>query len=322
MLLQRSIQFEQYKDVKEEELLIWDFIAQKIGDYNEVDWKWIKGLLYGKEKRNESKIYFKIHGELNAFIDRVISRDERVRILSFLRDNCRECLFIEDYDETCICNFEDECARLITKNLKQSKFDQVHGMVHEEPQPNLFEIALGHSSREYEDWEKVIMENIPNFTIYQTPVSKDILLQIAYEFIEDFRNAEKTCDIKTTPLTTPQHYENSLYTLIGKRANRFLFKDFNPVYQVFFIVYIIMCLPNCNHLEGEEELLKNIELYLEGAQINGGKQKLKEALQKIEKQIQTTGMSNNENMQEIHFHFHNKVGQVIGNVENLNITKK
>ena len=313
----RSINYKEHQNLKEEDLLVMDFLFQKIEDYTEVDWRWIKSLLYGHEEIIDNKICFSVKdGELEGFADRILLRNERVRILSFLRDNCRECLFGEEYDEKCICDFENECARLIAQNLKRNKTEQQIEEDSGDPIPDLKAIALEHFKRDNEDWEKKIIDNLPNFTIFQIAVPKDILLQIAYDFMNSFHN-------EPIPSMDPQYYENDLYTLIAQRSNRQLFKDFNPVYQTFFIMDILINSAMSYHSDKERTFAAKIEEYLEKhAQINRQKNVIQQKRQEIIAMIQHTLEKGNEEHKEIHLHFHEKVGQVIGNVENLNTSKE
>ena len=271
VLLQlKSIDFNLYQHHTEKDLLISALNGEEITDYSTINWRWISNDLYGEEYTDDGKIYsFDINGELEKFIRRIIPRDEVVRILTFLRDHCRECLFGEFYDEQCVCNFETECARLISQNIEESKRDQFHGDFREWPRPNLREIAMPPQNKPvHTDKEKTILKAIPNYPANNPPVSKDALLRVAYEFIEDFRAAVKNFEEsgrndRYKPCMSYKQHAEGIYNRIIKRANRYLYWYRDPVYQVFFILGCLMGVPDHHRTWYEQTFAEGIGDYLE-----------------------------------------------------------
>ena len=122
LLRLKSVDFNHYQHLSEKDLLINALSGEEITDYSEIDWRWISDELYSEVySDNKWTFSFEIDGKLEKFIRHIIPRDEVVRILTFLRDHCRECLFGEVYNEQCVCDFETECARLISQNIEESK---------------------------------------------------------------------------------------------------------------------------------------------------------------------------------------------------------
>ena len=244
LLKLQSIDFDRYELVTEVDLLINDLCNEQIGDYTEVDWLWISPLLYGEEQYygKEGWCHFDLEGKLEIFASKIVSQAERIRILTFLRDNCRDCLFQYKYTEDeCIENFEKECARLIYKSRHQLRPDEVHGKFLLEPQPNLETIAMGETKREYSIAENAIMAAIPKFPNDRNIIRKDILLQAAYDFMDLFQKNvqayEESGRVESKkPCMSQQKYVDIIYKMIGTRANRYLYWDKNPVYQVYFIL--------------------------------------------------------------------------------------
>lgn len=270
LLRSMSLNFELYQHVTEKDLLIQALSGEDITDYSEIDWYWLSGDLYGQEYTNDGQIYsFDINGELEEFISHIISRAERVRILTYLRDHCRECLFNRFYDKDCVEKFETECARLISANIEESKRDQFHGDFREWPRPNLREIAMPPQSKPvHTDKEKTILKAIPNYPASNPPVSKDALLRVAYEFIDDFRAAVKNFEEsgrndRYKPCMSYKQHAEGIYNRIIKRANRYLYWYRDPVYQVFFILGCLMGVPDHHRTWYEQTFAEGIGDYLE-----------------------------------------------------------
>lgn len=270
LLRSMSLNFELYQHVTEKDLLIQALSGEDITDYSEIDWYWLSGDLYGQEYTNDGQIYsFDINGELEEFISHIISRAERVRILTYLRDHCKECLFNRFYDKDCVEKFETECARLISANIEESKRDQFHGDFREWPRPNLREIAMPPQSKPvHTDKEKTILKAIPNYPTSNPPVSKDALLRVAYEFIDDFRAAVKNFEEsgrndRYKPCMSYKQHAEGIYNRIIKRANRYLYWYRDPVYQVFFILGCLMGVPDHHRTWYEQTFAEGIGDYLE-----------------------------------------------------------
>ena len=270
LLRSMSLNFELYQHVTEKDLLIQALSGEDITDYSEIDWYWLSEDLYGQEYTDDGQIYsFDINGELEEFISHIISRAERVRILTYLRDHCKECLFNRFYDKDCVEKFETECARLISANIEESKRDQFHGDFREWPRPNLREIAMPPQSKPvHTDKEKTILKAIPNYPASNPPVSKDALLRVAYEFIDDFRAAVKNFEEsgrndRYKPCMSYKQHADGIYNRIIKRANRYLYWYRDPVYQVFFILGCLMGVPDHHRTWYEQTFAEGIGDYLE-----------------------------------------------------------
>ena len=270
LLRSMSLNFELYQHVTEKDLLIQALSGEDITDYSEIDWYWLSGDLYGQEYTNDGQIYsFDINGELEEFISHIMSRAERVRILTYLRDHCKECLFNRFYDKDCVEKFETECARLISANIEESKHDQFHGDFREWPRPNLREIAMPPQSKPvHTDKEKTILKAIPNYPASNPPVSKDALLRVAYEFIDDFRAAVKNFEEsgrndRYKPCMSYKQHADGIYNRIIKRASRYLYWYRDPVYQVFFILGCLMGVPDHHRTWYEQTFAEGIGDYLE-----------------------------------------------------------
>lgn len=270
LLRSMSLNFELYQHVTEKDLLIQALSGEDITDYSEIDWYWLAEDLYGQEYTDDGQIYsFDINGELEEFISHIISRAERVRILTYLRDHCKECLFNRFYDKDCVEKFETECARLISANIEESKRDQFHGDFREWPRPNLREIAMPPQNKPvHTDKEKTILKAIPNYPASNPPVSKDALLRVAYEFIDDFRAAVKNFEEsgrndRYKPCMSYKQHAEGIYNRIIKRANRYLYWYRDPVYQVFFILGCLMGVPDHHRTWYEQTFAEGIGDYLE-----------------------------------------------------------
>lgn len=289
LLRLKSVNFTRYQHIDEKDLLIQALNGEDITDHSEIDWKWLSEDLYGKEKRDISRLWtFNINDELEKFINQIVPRTERVRILTYLRDHCCECLFDEYYNPRCIQDFETECARLISQEIEQSKNDQYFGDFAEWPMPNLKEIALPPLTKsEFSILETVILNAIPKFPNGRNVIANDILLRVAYEFIEYFRSSIKTyedkgVDILRMPLMNYKEHEKRIYNQIIKRSNRYLFWDNTPVYKVYFILGCLMKLPDNRRSLYEEKFAEGIGEYLETTtKVKGCKEKIQNVINGI-----------------------------------------
>ena len=286
LLKLKSLNFERYRHITEKDLLIQALNGEEITDHSEIDWHWLSEDLYGRENYQGNMTFFDVNGELEEFIDQIIPREERVRILTYLRDNCRDCLFHPFFDEDCVRAFETECARLISREIEGRKRDEFHGDYAEWPIPNLKEIALPKEKKpEYSIMETAILRAIPNYSENNPPITKDILLQVAYEFIDYFSASVKTFndngrDNHYKPCMSYKEQADKIYNQLIKRANRYLYWNRTPVYQVFFILGCLMGMPDHRRSWHEKAFADGIGDYLEMTDhFKGSKEKIKNVIQ-------------------------------------------
>ena len=279
----KSVNYTRYQHITEKDLLIQALNGEEITDHSKIDWVWLIEDLCSPGTNINPIVYFDLDDKLELFISRIVPRAERVRILTYLREQCRECLFYEyNYDEECIEAFETECARLISQEIEQSKYDQYHGDFAEWPIPNLKEIALSTQKQsKYSLMETAILRAIPNYSNNNPIISKDILLRVAYEFIDYFRASVKTFnengrDNRYKPCMSYKEQADKIYIQLIKRANRYLYWNRTPVYQVFFILGCLMGLPDHRRSWHEEKFAEGIGDYLEMTDhFKGSKEKIK-----------------------------------------------
>lgn len=287
LLRLKSVNFERYQHISEKDLLIQALNGEEITDHSEIDWVWLKDDLFNSGNTINPIVYFNLDDKLEHFIYQIVPREERVRILTYLRDNCRECLFYEyNYDEECIRAFETECARLISQEIEGRKRDQFHGDYLDWPIPNLKEIALPAPKKsKYSLIETAILKAIPNYSENNPPVTKDILLRVAYEFIDYFRASVKTYnengrDNRYKPCMSHKEQADKIYNLLIRRANRYLYWNRTPVYQVYFILGCLMGMPDHRRSWHEEKFAEGIGDYLEMTDhFKGSKEKIKNVIQ-------------------------------------------
>lgn len=289
LLRLKSVNYTRYQHITEKDLLIQALNGEEITDHSKIDWVWLIEDLCSPGTNINPIVYFDLDDKLEEFISHIVPRTERVRILTYLREHCRECLFYEyNYDDECIEAFETECARLISVEIEQSKYDQYHGDFLDWPIPNLKEIALPPQKKsEYSLLETAILRAIPNYSENNPTISKDILLQVAYEFIDYFRASVKTFnengrDNRYKPCMSYKEQADKIYNQLIKRANRYLYWNRTPVYQVFFILGCLMGLPDHRRSWHEEKFAEGIGDYLEMTDhFKGSKEKIKNVIQGI-----------------------------------------
>ena len=285
LLRLKSINFTRYQHITEKNLLIQALNGEEITDHSEIDWRWLSEDLYGRENYQGNVTYFDINGELESFIYQIVPREERVRILTYLRDNCRECLFNTFYDEGCIRAFETECARLISQEIEERKHDEFYGDYAEWPVPDLKEIARPREKKsEYSIMETAILNAVPNYSENNPLVTKDVLLCVAYEFIDYFRASVKTFndngrDNHYKPCMSYKEQADKIYNHLIRRSNRYLYWNRTPVYQVFFILGCLMGMPDHRRSWHEQKFAEGIGDYLEMTDhFKGSKEKIRKLI--------------------------------------------
>lgn len=291
LLRLKSINFTRYQHITEKDLLIQALNGEEITDHSKIDWRWIREDLIGEIIDNcindyGESLYTFTDLKIEEFINRIVPREERVRILTYLREHCRECLFKEGFIEEYISDFETECARLISEEIEGRKRDQFHGDYLDWPIPDLKEIALPAQKKpQYSLIETAILKAIPNYSENNPTISKDILLRVAYEFIDYFRASVKTFnengrDNRYKPCMSYKENADKIYNQLIKRANRYLYWNRTPVYQVFFILGCLMGMPDHRRSWHEETFAKGIGDYLEMTDhFKGCKEKIQSVIQ-------------------------------------------
>ena len=303
LLRQRSLNFERYQHVTEIDLLMHALNFGEISDDSEVDWQWLKEKLYGKEHlemnsmlREVNGVFmtagpsrsFNISGELEDFMEGIASREVRVRILSFLRDHCREYLFDDTYKDTCVCAFETECARLISDYIKESKMEQASSESAEINPTDLTQIALAPSKRQkYSIMENTILNAVPSIPDIRYNIPKEVLLQVAYDFWDYFRKSvkkyeDKNRDERFNPQMSQSECEDTIMRMIRARRNSSMVARKYHIYQVYFILGCLMGMPDHRHSQFEEECSINICDYLEQhPDFKGSKEKINEVINNL-----------------------------------------
>lgn len=300
----RSLNHEQYKFTTEVDLLQSLLKHEDITDYHEVEWDAFIDNLIGelpqptrREIAKDFSLEFAPKTKLEAFVNNIIPRDEKVRVLTFLRDNCKQCLFDHPYyfyhvqddkEKAELINFfEDDCARLISKNIEESQRDRFHGDFAIWPRPNLRQIALGEKPRpQLTAEEKIIIAAIPTYPGDKNAISKEDILAEAKEQVRLFgdRVARYNLDKqeKDKPCMSQKNYVEPIWNNLQKRANRYLYFDKNPAYQVLWVMCVLMRLPNKKHDWWTEKFADAIPVYLDTTQyFNGYKAKIDATIQKV-----------------------------------------
>lgn len=299
----RSLDYEQYKSTTEVDLLQHLLKCEDITDYYEVEWDAFIDDLIGElpaptkwQLARDWTLEFAPKTKLESFINSIISRDERVRLLTFFRDHHREVFYCnpeavyavnDEQIEVIFSFFEDDCARLISKNLQESVRDKVHGRFLHYPRPNLKKIAMGDAPKpQFTAEEKKIIASIPSYPGDKQLVSREQIFLEAKEqvrlFVDKAERYELDKQEPDKPCMSQRLYVEPIEQNLHRRANRYLNFDKNPAYQVLFVMCILMRLPSRKHSWWEEKFAESIPTYLDTTQyFNGYKTKIDATIAKV-----------------------------------------
>lgn len=282
LLRMKSLDYDVYKDYTELDVLKLLLLNEMIGEYEEVDWAWMFHYVVDtKQARKISDVIVELFHK-DTFL---LVREEKIRVLTYLRDHCKEILPNEKKEE--IDAIEKSCAEIISFNIKQSARDQVHGKFAELPRPNLKQIAMGEPKpRELKPDEQIIIDAIPIFPNDRNVIKKHLILDEAIEQVRLFRLKvdayELSKEATDKPCMRQKEYIQPIVNGLTARANRYLYFDNNPAYQVLFVMCILMRLPNTKHSWWETRFAEAIPDYLEMTNnFKGSKKKIDTAIIEI-----------------------------------------
>lgn len=262
LLKMQSINYNRYQHCTAADILIELLANEQIADYWEVEWAAFHDQIY--ESTGDNFRGTITCCKLDQFLKPIISRSEKVRVLTFLRDHAQEVLFPQYYYDN-VTQFRSYCAKLISEEIQQSKNDRYYGEIAEMPQLNLVEISLAKPlpslCREYQ----IIADNMPTYPQDLKLFHPSIIVTIADEFAKYFRKQalvhSRTKEKSDQPLMSIKQYKNPIRDRLIQAANRYLYFDDGPIYQTMWAICLMLRMiskPNW----WEEHCAENILNYL------------------------------------------------------------
>lgn len=226
----QSIDYPGYKDATEIDMLAQLLTREQIVDYNEIEW----AKLFD---------YFLVES-VEKFVQRIIPREERVRILAYFRDNAR-CVFPDDVNDSEVLHFEKECARLIHKNLVESKRDQIHGAYLDWPRPNLLRIAQGIPFKpKLNKEDEIIAKHMPSYPHYIGAFPPEMVIYVAHEFVNVFMDKaaqfHASNDKGAMPPMSQAAYVDPIRYRLMQLADRYMYFDKEPAYQTIWAMGVLL----------------------------------------------------------------------------------
>lgn len=226
----QSIDYPGYKDATEIDMLAQLLTREQIVDYNEIEW----AKLFD---------YFLVES-VEKFVQRIIPREERVRILAYFRDNAR-CVFPDDVNDSEVLHFEKECARLIHKNLVESKRDQIHGAYLDWPRPNLLRIAQGIPFKpKLNKEDEIIAKHMPSYPHYIGAFQPEMVIYVAHEFVNVFMDKaaqfHASNDKGAMPPMSQAAYVDPIRYRLMQLADRYMYFDKEPAYQTIWAMGVLL----------------------------------------------------------------------------------
>ena len=262
LLKMQSLDYERYQNHTAVDILIELLVFERIADYWEVEWAAFHDHIYESSGDNYRGT---ITGcKLDQFLKPIISREEKVRILTFFRDHAQEVLFRQYYYDN-VMDFRSYCAQLISKEIQQSRNDSYHGVFAEMPRPNLREIAQARPYPKLSQEYQIIADNIPAYPHDLKLFHPSIIVCVADEFTKLFRKQaqvhSRTQEKSDQPVMSIKQYKIPIRDRLIEAANRYLYFDEGPIYQTMWVICLMLRLiPKPNWWE--EHCAENILNYL------------------------------------------------------------
>lgn len=144
LLQKQSLNFRKYKDYNEVDILLEYLNFEIITDYSEVSWNHFSECFINESEPDvNGRVYFTTVDRLENFIEQILPREVRVKLLVYFRDCCTQTLLsYRNYDKGSIAMFQRECARLINVNIEESRYDEYHGDFANYPRPNFEQLVI------------------------------------------------------------------------------------------------------------------------------------------------------------------------------------
>lgn len=304
IVLMRSQNYQQYANSTELDLLVHLLNHEDITDYGEVEWAAFHVDLVGplpkpsaRALRRDFTLEFAPKSKLEQFVKGIIPREETIRVVTYLRDHHRECLFgsqsLTYYKnqaemEDMMVWFENDCARIISKEIEESRRDRVHGDFLLWPRPNLREIAMGEKKHpQRTDVEKIILTAIPSYPGDKQSVSKEDILDeakmVVDMFVKQVDKYEQDKEERDKPKMSVKEYVEPIWNDLQRRANRYLYYDKCPAYQALWVMAVLMRIPGkTKHSWWEQRFAEQVPVYLDTTKyFNGYKAKIDATVEKI-----------------------------------------
>ena len=231
LLRMMSTDYPRYQNATELDILANLLSREQIVDYREIQW---------------SAFSFDLQDDgLKKFIDKIISREETIRVLAFLRSNAQTTVFALDQFSPKRRPFEKECARLIHLNLEQSKRDEYHGAYLDWPRPNLERIAYGNPFQyTMSEEDKIMAKHMPSYPHYTGAFPPELVIHVAHEFASKFivqaALFENTHDKANMPPMSQAAYINPMRYRLMQLADRYMYFDKEPAYQTLWAMAVII----------------------------------------------------------------------------------
>lgn len=231
LLRMMSNDYPRYQNATELDILANLLSREQIVDYREIQW---------------SAFSFDLQDDgLKKFIDKIISREETIRVLAFLRSNAQTTVFALDQFSPKLRLFEKECARLIHLNLEQSKRDEYHGAYLDWPRPNLERIAYGNPVQYTMSKEdKIMAKHMPSYPHYTGAFPPELVIHVAHEFVNVFLEKaalfENTHDKANMPPMSQVAYIDPIRYRLTQLADRYMYSDREPAYQTIWAMGVLL----------------------------------------------------------------------------------
>lgn len=231
LLRMMSIDYPRYQNTTELDILANLLSREQIVDYYEIQW-----YAFSSDLQDDG---------LKKFIDKIISREETIRVLAFLRSNAQTTVFAMNQFSPNRRPFEVECARLIHFNLEQSKRDEYHGAYLDWPRPNLERIAYGIPFQyTMSEEDKIMAKHMPSYPHYTGAFPPELVIHVAHEFASKFIVQaglfENTHDKANMPPMSQSAYIDPMRYRLMQLADRYMYFDKEPAYQTLWAMAVII----------------------------------------------------------------------------------
>lgn len=266
LLENKNLYYEAYKDKTELDILIEQLDSEIIYNYHDIDWsafkyRMVRSNAFYSDADEEPFPTITMDGCFESLANELHNRQVRVKFLSFVQKNLN--LIWPDWDN--IGFIEDECARLISRNIRESVNDRYRGEFARMPRTNLVQLLsnpeLFTKKTPHGEWvEKWIKERQNLVGQQQALFDVDMdkwakIEKVFLQFADQCADPQNPCPVEKIWQKTQQQidifrrldagtadvweFENRIFEELMTETG-YLFMGRTPSYQVLALMYLLI----------------------------------------------------------------------------------
>lgn len=266
LLEHKNLYYEAYKDKTELDILIEQLDSEIIYNYHDIDWsafkyRMVRSNAFYSDADEEPFPTITMDGCFEGLANELHNRQVRVKFLSFVQKNLD--LIWPDWDN--IGFIEDECARLISRNIRESVNDRYLGEFARMPRTNLVQLLsdpdLFTKKTPHGEWTEKWIKERQNIAgqqqaLFDVDMDKWAKIEKVFlQFADQCADPQNPCPVEKIWQKTQQQidifrrldagtadvweFENRIsMELMGETGHLFMRRT--PAYQVLALMYLLI----------------------------------------------------------------------------------